>query len=103
MANEQEDEDHWLRAFSATLHGIAIDWFMNLLDGKKHSWKELRKTFEEEFKLLRDDKEIVAEIYKTKQGKAKIIRAYNQWLKELLNKMENQPTDGLKKQWFVED
>ncbi len=52
--------------------------------------------------MLRDDNEIVAEIYNTKQGKNKTIFAYARRLKELVGKMESQPVDGLKKQWFVE-
>lgn len=50
---------------------------------------------------MRDDNEIVAEIYNTKQEKNENVRSYNRRLKELLNKMENQPADGLKKRWFT--
>lgn len=91
-----------MKAFPATLRGIAIDWYTNLDAQHKTSSSNLKKAFEEEFKLLRDDNEIVAEIYNTKQGKIESVRAYNRRLRELLNKMENQPTDGLKKRWFVE-
>lgn len=65
-------------------------------------WTELKKAFQEEFKLLRDNNETVAKIYNTKQGKNKNVRAYNCRLKELLKKMENEPADGLKKQYFIE-
>lgn len=52
--------------------------------------------------MLRDDNEIVAEIYSTKQQKNETIRTYARRLKELIGKMESQPVDGLKKRWFVE-
>ena len=50
-----------------------------------------------EFQLLRDNNEIVAEIYTTKQGKNEIVRVYAKKLKELINKMEHKPANGLKK------
>ena len=52
--------------------------------------------------MLRNDNEIVAEIYTTKQGKNETVRVYARKLKELISKMENKPADGLKKQWFIE-
>lgn len=55
----------------------------------------MKRAFQEEFKLLHDDNEIVVEIYNTKQGKSESVWAYNRSLKELLNKMENQLADGL--------
>lgn len=101
-ANGQDDQEYWLKAFLATLRGIAIDWYTNLNAQHKTTWSNLKKAFQEEFKLLRDDNEIVVEIYNTKQGKNESVRAYNSRFKELLNKMKNQPTDGLKKRWFTE-
>ena len=52
--------------------------------------------------MLRDDNEIVAETYTTKQGKNKTVRVCARKLKELINKMESKLADGLKKQWFIE-
>lgn len=101
-ANGQDDRDYWLKAFLATLRGIAIDWYTDLDAQYKTSRNNLKKAFQEEFKLLCDDNEIVAEIYNTKQGKSGSVRAYNRRLRELLNKMENQSANGLKKKWFVE-
>ena len=51
---------------------------------------------------MRDDNEIVAEIYNTKQGKNETVRVYAKKLKDLINKMENKSADGLQKKWFVE-
>ena len=53
------------------------------------------------FQLLRDDNKIVAEISNTKQGKNEIVRVYARKLKDLINKMENKPADGLQKRWFI--
>lgn len=69
---------------------------------KVGTWLDLKKEFGIGFRLLRDDNEIVAEIYGTKQNKNEMVRAYSRRLKELLGKMESQPADGLKKRWFVE-
>ena len=55
-----------------------------------------------EFQLLGDDNEIVVEIYTTKQGKNETVCVYAWKLKELINKMENKPIDGLQKRWFIE-
>lgn len=52
--------------------------------------------------MLRDDNEIVAEIYTTKQGKNETVWVYARKLKELVNKMESKQADGLKKRWFME-
>ena len=51
---------------------------------------------------MRDDNEIVAEIFNTKQGKNETVRVYASKLKDLINKMENKPADGLHKRWFAE-
>ena len=52
--------------------------------------------------MLRDDNEIVAKIYTTKQGKNETICVYARRLKELINKMKSKLADGLKKRWFIE-
>ena len=62
----------------------------------------MKKEFIAEFRLLRDDNEIVAKIYNTKQGKNETVHKYARRLKELIGKMESSPADGLKKRWFVE-
>lgn len=81
---------------------MAIDWFSDTEKAKISTWPDLKKEFQAEFCLLRDDHEIVAEIYGTKQRKNETVRTYSRRLKELLRKMENQPANGLKKRWFVE-
>lgn len=73
LANNQLDKDYWLRAFPTTLQGIAIDWFSKLEDKHIESWDSLKNR--RKFKLPRDNNEIVAEIYNTKQGKHENIRA----------------------------
>ena len=65
---------------------------------KKNTWNNLRLAFEEEFKLPRDDDEIVTEIYNSRQGKNESVKAYTRRLKEL----DNKPVDGLNKRWFIE-
>ena len=52
--------------------------------------------------MLRDENEIVAEIYTKKQGKNETVHVYARKLKEIINQMESKPTDGLKKRWFIE-
>ncbi|GLJ23905.1 hypothetical protein SUGI_0454230 [Cryptomeria japonica] len=101
-ANGVTDQDEWMKQFPATLRGVAIDWYSDLDKTGVTTWDELKKAFEKEFRLLRDDNEIVSEIYGTKQGKKETVRAYGHRLKELVGKMESQPADGLKKRWFVE-
>lgn len=101
-ANGVTDQDEWVQQFPTTLREDAIDWYSDVDKQKLATWANLQKEFKEEFRLLRDDNEIVAEIYNTKQGPKEIVRAYSQRLKELLGKMESQPADGLKKRWFVE-
>ena len=59
------------------------------------SWNNIQKEFLIEFQLLRDDNEIVAEIFNTKQKKNETIRVFTRRLKDLINKMENKPADGL--------
>ena len=68
-----------------------------------NTWADVRKEFITEFRLLRDDNEIVAEIYSTKRGRNEMIRVYARRLKELVGKMESLLADGLKKRWFVEE
>ena len=102
QANGENDSNEWLKEFPATLRGIAIDWYANLDAGKKNTWDNLRGAFEEEFKLLRDDDEIVIEIYNTRQDKKESVKAYTRRLKELISKLDNKPMDGLKKRWFIE-
>lgn len=58
-----------MKAFFATLWGVVINWYMDLADIEKATWDAPRKAFEEKFKLLRDDDEVVAKIYNTRQGK----------------------------------
>ena len=82
------DQDDWLRQFLATLRGIAIDWFTDADPTQINSWPNLKKEFIAEFRLLRDDNKIVADIYSTKQGKNETVRGYAKRLKELVGKME---------------
>lgn len=91
-----------MRQFSATLWGIAIDWFTDTDPQKLNSWDNIKKEFLAEFKLLWDDNEIVVEIFFTKQGKNETVRVYVRKLKDLINKMESKLADGLQKRWFVE-
>lgn len=88
MVNSVTDEDDWLRQFPSTLRGVAIYWFTDIDPNKVTTWIELKKEFIAEFQLLRDDNEIVAEIYNTKQGKNETVRGYARRLKELVGKME---------------
>ena len=101
-ANGVTDQDDWVRQFLATLQGVAIDWFSDVNTQKLTSWPNVKKKFIAEFQLLRDVNEIIAKIYSTKQGKNETIRVYARRLKELVEKMESQPADGLKKRWFIE-
>ena len=96
------DTNEWVRQFLATLRGVAIEWFADTNPKKLTSWAAVKKEFITEFQLLRDDNEIVAEIYNTKQGKNETVRVYARKLKELINKMESKPANGLKKRWFIE-
>ncbi|MDF3675356.1 hypothetical protein [Enterobacter hormaechei] len=100
-ANGITDADEWARQFPATLRGVAIDWFTDADPQKLNSWDNI-KVFIAEFQLLRDDNEIVAEIFNTKQGKHETVRVYARRLKDLINKMESKPADGLQKRWFVD-
>ena len=68
------DTDEWVRKFSATQRGVAIDWFADMDPQKLTTWAEVKKEFITEFQLLFDDNEIVAEIYNTKQGKNETVR-----------------------------
>lgn len=43
----------------------------------------------------------MAKIYNTKQEKNENVQAYNRRLKELLVKLETQPTNSLKKRWYI--
>ncbi|XP_059073473.1 uncharacterized protein LOC131045104 [Cryptomeria japonica] len=101
-SGEGQDVVEWVLQFPATLRGVAIDWYSDIDKQKVTTWANLQKEFQAEFRLLRDDNEIVAEIYSTKQGKKETVCAYGRRLKELLGKMDSQPADGLKKRWFVE-
>ena len=74
-----------------------MDWFTDIDPNKINSWQNLKKEFIAEFRLLRDDNEIVADIYSTKQGKNETVRGYARRLKELVGKMESAPVVGLKK------
>ena len=62
MANGVTDADDWVRQFPATLLGVAIDWFSDTDPQKLNTWENVKKEFIAEFRLLRDDNEIVAEI-----------------------------------------
>lgn len=96
-ANGVTDQDEWVTQFPTTLRGVAIDWYSDMDKAKVGTWLDLKEEFGIEFHLLRDDNEIVAEIYGTKQNKNETVLAYSRRLKELLGKMESQPADWLKK------
>ena len=68
---------------------------------KKNIWNNIRTTFEEEFRLLKDDDEIIMEIYNIRQGMSESVKAYSRRMKELIGKLDNKPADGLKKRWFI--
>ena len=89
QANRQNDVVEWLKAFPATLRGIAIDWYTDLEAGKKNTWNNIRIAFEEEFRLQRDEDEIVTEIYNTRQGKSECVKAYSRRMRELIGKLDN--------------
>ena len=55
-----------MRKFSTTLWSVAIDWFTSTDPQKLNSWNNIKKEFLAEFQLLRDDNEIVGEIFNTK-------------------------------------
>ena len=84
-------------AISGNPAGGTIDWFIDIDPQKLNSWDNIKKEFLAEFKLLRDDNEIVDEIFNTKQGKNETVRVYARRIKDLINKMENKPVDGLQK------
>ena len=65
-ANGITDTNEWVRQFSATLRGVAIDWFTDTDPQKLNNWDNIKKEFLAEFELLRDDNEIVGEIFNTK-------------------------------------
>lgn len=88
-ANGVTDKAEWVVQFPATLRGVAIDWYSDADKTKLATWDELLKAFETEFRFLKDDNEIVAEILSTKQGKNETVRTYSRRLKELLGKMDN--------------
>lgn len=67
QANGENNANEWLKAFPATLWSIVIDGYTDLEVGKKATWKYLHIAFEEEFKCLRNDDEIVTEIYNTRK------------------------------------
>ena len=67
QANREYNADVWLKAFPATLRGIIIDWYTTLEARKKNTWNNLCIAFGGEFRLLRDDDEIVTEIYNTRK------------------------------------
>ena len=67
------DTNEWVRQFPATLRGVAIDWFADTDPQKLSNWDNIKKEFITKFQLLRDDNEIVAEIYNTKQGKNETV------------------------------
>ena len=60
---------------------------------KRNTWDNLLAAFEEEFRLLWDNDEIVTEIYCTRQGKNEYVRAYSRRLKELIGKLDNKPME----------
>ncbi len=95
MVNGVTDQDDWVLQFRATLRGVAIDWFADADPQKLTTWLNVKKEFIIDFQLLRDDNELVAEIYSTKQGKNETTRVYAIRLKE------SPSANGLKKQWFV--
>ena len=100
--NQAREWDYWLKAFLTTLQGMVIDWYTKILATQRTTWNNLKGAYEAEFRLLQEDNEIVDEIYNTHQGKNEITRAYQHRPKELIAKMENEPTDGLKKRWLIE-
>ena len=69
---------------------------------KLTTWENIKNEFITEFQLLRDNNEIVVEIYTTIQRKNETVCVYAKKLKELVNKMEGKLADGLKKRWFIE-
>ena len=101
-ANGVTDTNEWVRQFSTTLQGVAIDWFTGTDPQKLNSWDNIKKEFFVEFQLLHNDNEIVGEIFNTKQGKNETVRVFVRKLKDLINKMEDKPADGLQKRWFIE-
>ncbi len=58
-----------MNQFLASLRGVAVDWFSDMDKAKISTWDDLKKEFQAKFRLLWDDNEVVAEIYKNKQGK----------------------------------
>ena len=67
--NGVTNRDEWVWQFPTTLRGVAINWFADTDPQKLQSWAAVKKEFITEFQLLRDDNEIVAKIYTTKQEK----------------------------------
>lgn len=65
-ANGITDPNEWIRQFPATLRGVAIDWFTDTDPQKLNSWDNIKEEFIAKFQLLRDDNEIVAEIFNSK-------------------------------------
>ena len=88
IANGVIEQDDWIKKFLATLWGVVINQFSNIAKMKMATWEDL-KEYQIKFWLLKDDNEIMAEIYNTKQEKDKTIQGYGQWLKGLLVKMES--------------
>lgn len=74
-----------------------INWLPDIDRAKVATWSDLKKDFGIDFRLLRDDNEILAEIYNAKQVKNETVRRYGQRLKELVGKMESPPANDLKK------
>lgn len=45
IASAQDDPDQWLRAFLATLRDSAIDWYSELDQAQRATWRVLKQAF----------------------------------------------------------
>ncbi|MCO5564659.1 hypothetical protein L7F22_018325 [Adiantum nelumboides] len=93
-------EEEWEEYFPHTLKEAARKWYYHYPASKLQSYRKLKKAFNLEYTDDRDDKDILSELDKFKQGKL-LVKKYVQKIKELTRRLNKPPSEKRMGAWFL--
>ncbi|CAM6101657.1 unnamed protein product [Calypogeia fissa] len=115
---DKKDPDEWLEDFVGTakangeeeimltilagvLKGEARPWYNGLPDNIKQDWDRFRTYFLNEFRPRGISDKALIKIGEISMGKKESLRKFLQKFNSVICKISTEPTDGMKKAWFI--
>jgi Retrotransposon gag protein/Zinc knuckle len=100
-ANAEGDEETTKRLFRGVIEGEALKWYGTLDAAVKNDWPRLQAAFEQEFREIGADSQVMARLSSMKMEPADTLRSYTQRVHQLVGKLSTPPPANLQLEWFI--